>query len=85
MEALIYAEVRSRQGGDSLPAHFQAEQEMAAAQVASEAQAAAEARRKKQAAEDVHGEAETMRQRAWDDWKDDNPAGSGNSKLRPTA
>ena len=23
--------------------------------------------------------------RAWDDWKDDNESGSGNSRLRPTA
>ena len=25
------------------------------------------------------------KQRAWDDWKDENPRGWGNSKLRPTA
>lgn len=25
------------------------------------------------------------KQRAWDDWKDANPRGAGNSKLRPCA
>jgi hypothetical protein len=52
---------------------------------AAESQARAEAERKRAMAEDKDGEAETARLRAWDDWKDDHPRGSGNSKLRPTA
>lgn len=28
---------------------------------------------------------QVQRQRAWDDWTDDNPRGAGNSRLRPTA
>lgn len=64
---------------------MQAEIEIAMAQRAAESQARAEAKRAQAAAEDKYGEAETERQRAWDDWKDDHPYGSGNSKLRPTA
>ncbi len=64
---------------------WQAEREMAAARAAAEAQAAAEAAQRAQRGADVYGEQETLRQRAWDDWKDDHPAGAGNSKLRPTA
>lgn len=30
-------------------------------------------------------EEEVQKQRAWDDWVDDHPAGYGNSKLRPCA
>ena len=63
----------------------QAEREMAAAQRASEAQATAEAASAAAKAADKDGEQETLRQRAWDDWKDDNPRGAGNSKLLPTA
>ncbi|CAK0786976.1 hypothetical protein CVIRNUC_010192 [Coccomyxa viridis] len=63
----------------------QAEREMAAAGRASEAQARADAARAAAKAADKDGEQETLRQRAWDDWKDNNPRGAGNSKLRPTA
>ena len=63
----------------------QAEQEMAAAKRASEAQARADATRAAAKAADKDGEQETLRQRAWDDWTDNNPRGAGNSKLRPTA
>lgn len=63
----------------------QADREMAAAQRTSEAQAKAEAARAAAKAADKDGEQETLSQRAWDDWKDDNPRGAGNSKLRPTA
>ncbi|CAL8464841.1 g4376 [Coccomyxa elongata] len=63
----------------------QAEREMVMAQRASEAQARAEAQRARERAEDKDGDAETLRQRTWDDWKDENPRGAGNSKLLPTA
>ena len=63
----------------------QAQREMAAAQRTSEAQTRADAARAAAKAADKDGEQETLRQRAWDDWKDDNPRGAGNSKLRPTA
>ncbi len=63
----------------------QAEREIASAQRAAEARTRAEAARANAKAEDKDGEAETLRQRAWDDWKDDNPRGAGNSKLLPTA
>ena len=59
--------------------------EMAAAQRVSTAQAKADAALAAAKAADKDGEQETLRQRAWDDWKDDNPRGAGNSKLRPTA
>jgi hypothetical protein len=51
-------------------------------------QKAAEAAQKSAAAEagsDDEGEAELAKQRAWDDFADDNPRGWGNSKLRPCA
>lgn len=64
---------------------MQAEMEMAAARRASEAQARAEAKRAAAKSADKDGEKETLRQRAWDDWKDEHPRGAGNSKLRPTA
>lgn len=34
--------------------------------------------------DDNDDEAATMKARAWDDWKDDNPRGAGNKKLTPT-
>ncbi len=34
---------------------------------------------------DEDSDAKIDKQRAWDDWKDENPSGWGNSKLRPTA
>jgi hypothetical protein len=51
-------------------------------------QKAAEAAQKAAAAEagsDDEDEAELAKQRAWDDFADDNPRGWGNSKLRPCA
>ena len=65
----------------------QAEVELRAA---CESEAATRAAAKARSAAEVAdalagGEAEAARQRAWDDWKDDNPRGAGNSKLRPTA
>lgn len=47
-----------------------------------EAEAAA---RRAAAASDDDDEEELARSRAWDDFKDDNPRGWGNSKLRPCA
>jgi immunoglobulin-binding protein 1 len=46
---------------------------------AAKAVAAAEAR------SDDEDEAALAKQRAWDDFSDDNPRGWGNSKLRPCA
>ncbi|KAK9837140.1 hypothetical protein WJX81_005866 [Elliptochloris bilobata] len=65
----------------------QAEQELRAARAAEASAAKAEAARVAAQAADERagGEAETQRQRAWDDWKDDHPRGAGNSKLRPMA
>lgn len=36
-------------------------------------------------AEDSDSDEKVFKARAWDDWKDDNPRGAGNSKLRPCA
>ena len=33
--------------------------------------------------DDSDNEAAEYKARAWDDWKDENPRGSGNSKLAP--
>lgn len=44
-------------------------------------QKAQKARQELEADEDY----QLQKQRAWDDWKDDNPRGAGNSKLKPTA
>lgn len=65
----------------------QAEVELRAARESEAAtRAAAKARSAAEAADALAGgEVEAARQRAWDDWKDDNPRGAGNSKLRPTA
>lgn len=38
-----------------------------------------------QHSDDLEDEHELARQRAWDDFKDENPRGWGNSKLRPCA
>lgn len=46
--------------------------------------AAEEARKAAQGEEDAEDEALQL-QRALDDWKDEHPAGYGNSKLRPCA
>lgn len=44
----------------------------------------ARAQREREAAE-ADEEVQLAKQRAWDDWKDDNPRGAGNSRLKPTA
>jgi hypothetical protein len=49
-----------------------------------EAEKAAARAAKEDRAED-ESEEELQKQRAWDDWKDDHPFGSGNSRLRPCA
>lgn len=51
------------------------------------AQAKAEKERAERQArhEDVEDEEILRQQRDWDDFKDDNPKGWGNSRLRPTA
>jgi len=61
---------------------LQADIEVRQAQEAAESQAKADKRRAK-----LEEDEEYMLQkaRAWDDWKDDNERGAGNSKLRPTA
>lgn len=41
--------------------------------------------KQKEAAKDSDDEEELIKQRAWDDWKDENPRGHGNSQLRPCA
>ena len=48
-------------------------------------EAEAAAHRRHASESDDESEAKVAKQRAEDDWKDDNPAGWGNSKLRPTA
>ena len=53
----------------------------AVAAEAAVARGAAEASR----CSDDEDEEELAKARAWDDFKDDNPAGWGNSKLRPCA
>ena len=59
----------------------QAREREAAQREAEAARAAARADQPRDDADD----AEVARQRAWDDFKDDNPRGWGNSKLRPCA
>lgn len=48
-------------------------------------QEAAAAKASKGEESDGDDEEGVRKARAWDDWKDDNPRGWGNSKLRPTA
>jgi len=45
----------------------------------------AAARAAKEDRAEEESEEELQKQRAWDDWKDDHPYGSGNSRLRPCA
>ncbi len=47
--------------------------------------AAAQQAAQEQQGSDEEEDQELARQRAWDDFKDDNPRGAGNSKLRPCA
>ena len=62
-----------------------AEIEMADAMRRSEAQASGEAERQRKAEElgSDEDEDELQRQRAFDDFKDDNPRGWGNSRTKP--
>ena len=64
-------EIELRQAREREAAQKQAE--------AAKAAAAADAR------SDDEDEEALAKQRAWDDWTDDNPRGWGNSKLRPCA
>jgi immunoglobulin-binding protein 1 len=50
-----------------------------------EAAATRQAAREQRGSDDDADDQEVARQRAWDDFKDDNPRGAGNSKLRPCA
>jgi len=53
---------------------------------AKEAEGAAKrAQREAERNSDEEDEEELAKARVWDDFKDDNPAGWGNSKLRPCA
>lgn len=66
----------------------QGEMELAAAREREARQAEVERRRRQKEEErrsDDEDDEEVRKARAWDDWKDDNPAGWGNSKLRPCA
>ena len=54
-------------------------------QQAQEREAVAAAVRDEHDDSDEDSDAKVDKQRAMDDWKDQNPAGWGNSKLRPTA
>ena len=58
--------------------------EREAKQREAEAEKAAVRAAKEDRAED-ESEEDLQKQRAWDDWKDDHPYGSGNSRLRPCA
>lgn len=52
-------------------------------QAAEQAAASAAARSKAESRSDDEDEQEVAHQRYWDDFKDDNPRGAGNSKLKP--
>jgi immunoglobulin-binding protein 1 len=67
------------QQGDVEVAQARARDRAAKEAAAAKAAAAADAR------SDDEDEAALAKQRAWDDWADDNPRGWGNSKLRPCA
>ena len=56
---------------------------MAEQQKRAAAAAAAEGEGEDERDENGEGDAEALKQRKWDDWKDDHPFGSGNSRLRP--
>ena len=65
-----------------------ADEEIAAARARDERQRAAaerEERRKAAMTEEEREDEEVAKARAWDDFKDENPTGWGNSKLRPCA
>ena len=65
--------------------YLQGERELLKMQQAQQREAEAAAHKHKHEDSDDDSDAKIDKQRAMDDWKDDNPAGSGNSKLRPTA
>lgn len=70
----------------TLTVEQQGEIEVAEAMQRQQHEQKAEAARRRQQAErrsDDEDEEEVQRARAWDDYKDANPYGSGNSKLRP--
>ena len=54
-------------------------------QQAQQREAAAAASRSTADKLEENSDAKVDKQRAMDDWKDENPRGWGNSKLRPTA
>jgi len=54
-------------------------------QKAQQKEAAAAAHKAAHPDSDEDSDAKVDKQRALDDWKDENPSGWGNSKLRPTA
>lgn len=59
--------------------------EMQKMQQAQRREATAAASKSKDQDSEDHSDAQVDKQRQMDDWKDDNPCGWGNSKLRPTA
>ena len=59
--------------------------EMQKMQQAQQRDAAAAARKSNDVDSEEDSDAQVDKQRQMDDWKDDNPRGWGNSKLRPTA
>lgn len=59
--------------------------ELQKVQASQQKEAAAAAYRAAHEDSDEDSDAKVDKQRAWDDWKDENPSGWGNSKLRPTA
>lgn len=59
--------------------------EMQKMQQAQQREAAAAASKANDVDSEEDSDAQVDKQRQMDDWKDDNPSGWGNSKLRPTA
>ena len=68
-----------------MPPCLQGERELQRMQESQQREAEAAAHRHHASDSDDESDAKVAKQRAEDDWKDDNPAGWGNSKLRPTA
>jgi immunoglobulin-binding protein 1 len=60
-----------------------AEIETADAMRRQQEEAEAAAKEKDKDSDEEQDDAALRKTRAWDDWKDDNPRGAGNSKLRP--
>jgi immunoglobulin-binding protein 1 len=59
--------------------------EMHMAQMASQQKDSSGTQHQQGEGNDIEGDAEARRMRDWDEFKDNNPRGSGNSKLRPCA